>query len=79
MANSEHHIKDFYDAEEAYQWLADISAEYDPDNWTREPQIRLISNGTIQVMVSFFRIQRELFEDEDFVDDYMDSSHSRNE
>ncbi len=68
MANQEIHIKDFYDTEEGYRWLDAISKEYSKLDWERDLEVRLISNGTVQIWVAFRKRQPELF-DEDCLED----------
>lgn len=53
MANQEIHIKDFYDIDDGFKWMEDVSTTYPLDIWYREVEVRLIHNGATQIMLTF--------------------------
>ena len=71
MANNEIHIKDFWDIDESFKWIDEVSADYDEELWSRYVEVRLLSSGATQIMVSFKLAQPDLF-DEDTLDSDVD-------
>ena len=62
MANNEIHIKDFYDIDEGLAWSEKLNSSYDPVIWESEIEIRLLSSGTYQIMLTFRKKEPDLLE-----------------
>lgn len=62
MANQEIHIKDFYDIDEGFSWMEKVSEDYHLDIWFREVEVRLLSSGTTQIMLTFKKLEPDFVE-----------------
>lgn len=69
MANKEIHMKDFFDVARAYEWIDEVTDTYDLKEWHLHPEVRFLSNNTVQVLLTFRKNQPEFEFNEDCEED----------